>query len=106
MLSYQDLIYRGDAVLAISERIHQIGRENDPDVLSLRQAIREVSAARERPALRGNWYLGSDMKLHCSACDKVPYNKIIMNSAVVFDLSPIREMMKYCPNCGARMEES
>lgn len=37
-----DLIRRDDAIEAVYTRIKQIGLENDPYVLSIRQAIRDV----------------------------------------------------------------
>lgn len=40
-----DLIYRDAAIEAVFDRILQIGYENNVDVLSIRQAIREVPAA-------------------------------------------------------------
>lgn len=93
MLSYQDLIYRGDAILAINERIHQIGRENDPDVLSIRQAVREVSKAYPRPARRGKWivYTGRGKRQYmCSECSAEEKNP---------------KAAHFCYNCGADMRE-
>ena len=40
-----DLIRRDDAIEAVYARIRQIGYENDPYVLSIRQAIRDVPPA-------------------------------------------------------------
>ena len=44
-----DLIRRGDAVDAVYERIKQIGFEENAAVLSIRQAVREVSAVQPEP---------------------------------------------------------
>lgn len=38
-----DYIRRGDAVYAVHERILQIGYQNDTNVLSIRQAVRDVA---------------------------------------------------------------
>lgn len=50
-----DLIRRDDAIEAVYTRIKQIGLENDPYVLSIRQAIRDMPAA--QPEI-----------IHCNAC--------------------------------------
>lgn len=49
MNSTNDLIRRGDAIDAVFERIKQIGFEENADVLSIRQAVREVSAVQPEP---------------------------------------------------------
>lgn len=45
MNNTNDLIRRSDAIDAVYSRIKQIGYENNVDVLSIRQAIREVPSA-------------------------------------------------------------
>lgn len=45
MADTNDLIRRADAMQAVAERIKQIGYDNDPLVLSIRQAIVDVPSA-------------------------------------------------------------
>lgn len=45
MTNAADLINRGDAILAVNKRIKQLGMENDVDVLSIRQSIRDLASA-------------------------------------------------------------
>lgn len=47
MADTNDLINRGEAILAVSERIRQIGLDNDPHVLSIRQVIRDLPSAQQ-----------------------------------------------------------
>ena len=52
---------------------------------------------------RGEWIIGDDHKLHCSNCGKVPINRIMLQGVLIFDITPIKKMMKFCPSCGAAM---
>lgn len=45
MTNAADLINRGDAILAVNKRIKQVGMENNADVLSIRQSIRDLPSA-------------------------------------------------------------
>ena len=52
----------------------------------------------------GRWVVTPDGRLACSNCLENPTNRIIINGNLVYDMTPIRKRMRYCPNCGARME--
>lgn len=56
------------------------------------------------PVVHGRWFIGDDGALHCSECSKIPVNRIIVDEIRIFDMTPIKERMKYCPNCGSRMD--
>ena len=45
MSNTNDFIRRGDAIEAVHDRICQIGYERNSNVLSIRQAVRDVPAA-------------------------------------------------------------
>lgn len=45
MNNTNDYIRRGDAIEAVHDRICQIGYERNTNVLSIRQAVRDVPAA-------------------------------------------------------------
>lgn len=49
----------------------------------------------------GEWVVLPDGRLSCSNCCSVPTNRIIINGNLVYDMTPIREKMKFCPNCGS-----
>ena len=55
------------------------------------------------PVRHGRWFIGDDWALHCSECSKTPISRIIVHGIQIFDMTPVKEMMKYCPNCGAKM---
>lgn len=49
------------------------------------------------------WYYGNDGKLHCSVCEKVPATKIMLHGRTIFQIEDIKEIMEYCPRCGAKI---
>ena len=50
----------------------------------------------------GKWVVYTDGMLHCSNCSEIPVNRIIFHSTIVYN-TDISGVMKFCPNCGARM---
>lgn len=89
-----DLISRLDAIEAVQIRIKQIGYENDPKVLSIRQAIRDVPSV--NPVRHGKWIsIGHKLSRICSVCYSDEPYKFADDDANVYD---------YCPHCGARMD--
>lgn len=53
----------------------------------------------------GKWMVGPDGRLHCSRCLENPTNRVMIDGRLVYDMTPIMGKMKFCPNCGAKMEE-
>lgn len=53
----------------------------------------------------GRWVVDTRGRIHCSNCIETPANRIIIDGDVVYNMEPIREIMKYCPRCGASMTE-
>lgn len=53
----------------------------------------------------GRWARNSDGLLYCTACGTVPTNRIQVHNVIVYDIQDIYEFMKYCPLCGAKMNE-
>lgn len=49
------------------------------------------------------WFYGDDGKLYCSACDKVPVTRIMLHGRTIFQIEDIKEIMRYCPRCGAKI---
>ena len=93
MNSYSDYIDRGAAIQALTERIKNIGRENDCDILSLRQVIRDIPAADVRPVVHAKQMLENTPDEYwgdwgtCTACGE----------STIYGYN-------FCPNCGAKME--
>lgn len=56
------------------------------------------------PVVHGRWELGDDGKMHCCSCDKVPTNKILVGGHAILHIADVKQIMKYCPNCGAKMD--
>lgn len=69
----------------------------DPEVLA--DAKADVTERK-----RGKWFLGQNGQFRCSNCERVPVNRIIIDATLVYDVPAIKEYMKYCPMCGAKME--
>ena len=64
-------------------------------------AIEAVEALEaKRP---GRWCFNTDGKLVCSNCYETPTNRILLYGDMIFDMTPVQEKMKFCPNCGCRM---
>lgn len=81
-----EYIKKEDAVNAIYERLFQIGYDQDPLALSIRQFVRELPGEDVVAKRVGEWQDRGSMSCRCSNCGcKSPkeYN--------------------YCPNCGAIM---
>lgn len=60
-------------------------------------------AADVRENVKATWCFTPDGSLICSACYLNPTNRIIIDGDTVYDMTPIRRYMKFCPNCGAEM---
>lgn len=65
------------------------------------EAINPVDAV---PVVHGRWEFGDDGKMHCCSCDKVPTNKILVGGHAILHIADVKQIMKYCPNCGAKMD--
>jgi len=66
---------------------------------ALAEALADAPVIEERKT--GTWCLTPDGKLVCSNCYNNPTNRIIVDGSLIYDMTPIRERMKYCPNCGS-----
>lgn len=49
----------------------------------------------------GKWCVTPDGKLVCSNCYENPTNRIIFDGNLIYDMTPIKKRMRYCPNCGS-----
>ena len=90
-----DPIERQDAIDAVEDWFF-----NSTDLRPPAEVLRYLPSAGPR---NGQWCMTSDGKLVCSCCYEAPTNRIIVNGNLVYDMTPIRKRMKFCPNCGARM---
>ena len=85
----EEYIKREDTVKAVDERIRQIGFEENPLVLSIRQTVREIPAADVREVRHGKWLWDGyvyDEPYVCNCCStRMDYES------------------NFCPNCGADM---
>ena len=98
MADTNDLINRGEAILAVTERIRQLGLDDDYHVVSIRQAIRDLPSEQRT----GRWTkkdvsskgVEEWQSAQCSVCGKwhtSPYMYFFAH-------------YNYCPWCGARMD--
>lgn len=74
MANTNDFTRRGEVIDAVYERIKQIGYENNVDVLSIGQAVRDVPSADVRENVHGEWIDDYDpvnfgeFRYKCSKC--------------------------------------
>ena len=69
--------------------------------VALKDVINAPTVEPERK--NGKWCFNTDGQLVCSNCYKIPTNRILHYGVLVFDMTPIQQKMRYCPNCGADM---
>lgn len=86
------MIYLDDAIEAL--KIAELGCEVE--------AIETLPSVPERK--KGRWCFTPDGMMVCSNCHDIPTNRIIVDGSLIYDMTPINKRMKFCPNCGARME--
>lgn len=67
--------------------------------------VYEVKKPSEFPTIeerkKGFWCITPDGKLVCSNCYNNPTNRIIVDGSLIYDMTPIKKRMRYCPNCGS-----
>ena len=51
----------------------------------------------------GEWVTDEDGRIHCTNCERVPTNKLVVHGVVAMEIDGIKEVMVYCPHCGAYM---
>ena len=95
-----DLIDRQAAINVVKERYYKYGR--DAKIEELVSGLEKLPSAEPR---KGMWCVTPDGKLVCSYCYENPTNRIIVNGNLIYDMTPIRKRMRFCPNCGAMMSE-
>ena len=105
-----DLIRRSDAICAIYDRIKQIGKDTDPYVLSIRQAVRDIPAVDAVEVRHSYWedvevedvgeltplYIQSIASMRCASCNRY-HNE-------VYYCDKPKKTALYCPYCGDRMD--
>ena len=79
----------------------------NPDAKFHCAPVEDIKAAPtiEPERKKGRWVMTPDGRLACSNCFENPTNRIIINGNLVYDMTPIRKRMRFCPNCGADMRE-
>jgi len=100
-----EYIKQYDAMIAIYKRIKQIGMENNPNVLSIRQAVLDIPAADVEPVRHGRWEetmedigWSEEMCAECSVCGE----DYVLSE---WSMKDFVSVMHYCPNCGAKMDK-
>ena len=100
-----EYIKRDDAIEAVWKRIKQIGYEDNPYVLSIRQAVREIPAADAAPVKHGRWVeteeeicWHTENAVECSECGE----SYILDE---WGYDEFKRFMNFCPNCGAKMDK-
>lgn len=81
-----EYIKKEDAINVIYERLFQIGYDQDPLALSIRQAVREIPGEEVVEKRIGEWQDKDSLSCRCSNCGYKSFKEY-----------------NYCPNCGAMM---
>jgi ribosomal protein S27AE len=69
------------------------------------EAFNEIPAADVRPVVKAKWEFDSDKLPICSNCGEIALQRIFVKVPhLIQDVRMVRS--NFCPNCGARMEES
>lgn len=100
-----DLIRIEDAIKVLCRKTcHPGALCPDSYCVEMWDEFKDVERVDAVPVRHGRWFIGDDGALHCSECSKIPISRIIVHGIQIFDMTPVKEMMKYCPNCDARMD--
>lgn len=91
-----------DALMEKFQNTNANGINLELDKYALK-CIKDAPTIEERKT--GTWCVTPDGKLVCSNCYNNPTNRIIVDGSLIYDMTPIRKRMKFCPSCGASMTE-
>jgi len=92
-----DLIYREDAIVALTQSADYIGDALD--------RLCKVPAVDADPVVHGRWIIDSDGLPVCSVCDEIAMQKMFcdtLHKTWRYDVRLVKT--PYCPNCGAKMD--
>ena len=102
-----DLISRQQAIEAIEHKLAEPSYQHTGEDWAVGLNIAE-SELYDLPSVqperkKGKWVVDPDGFLHCSNCKDIPTSRIVFKGEVIYDMTPIKQKMKFCPNCGADM---
>ena len=81
----------------------EINCESVPERSCERKRLFNLPVIEERK--KGQWILDEDGMLKCSNCSRRPTSRIIIHGNQIYNIANIKDIMKFCPNCGADMRE-
>ena len=67
--------------------------------------IRNVTYTSEMIPRRGTWEYDTDGIPVCSLCENVALQRMFLSGAKTYTYTAKFMLTKYCPNCGAKLEE-
>lgn len=100
MGTVSDVFISRDKVIEAIER--EFGDEARPECISAKEAVYSVELADVAPVVHGHWKYNkkSWWVPECSVCEARPFKGYIPS------MDEVKKTYKYCPNCGAKMDES
>lgn len=84
----------------------------EPACCSIKERLQSIPAADVRPAVRGKWedveitYIADKTTLPFERISSMRCNQCNRYHTEIYYYGNPTEMANFCPNCGARMEES
>ena len=91
-------------MLARTDNLYSDFGRSMADLTSLRDLLEDAPAADVSEVVHGEWlnFVGDYVTAECSVCGEC-YDPSDYNDKEHFDM--FKQLYKYCPNCGAKMED-
>ena len=80
--------------------LHDAGEVYEDALKRVDQWLAELPPADVKPVVRGKWEKDSDGVPHCTNCDSLAPQKLVLHIKTISCTAPFVQS-KFCPNCGS-----